>query len=127
MMAVVRWANSTRSSATCITTCSSSHRPRALRDEVQTGIQTYGRLHAELCYVYAYEVDGLNHANLMDDANIPSLLSAPYIGYNQAHQLHLPQHARFLLSKDNPTYYSGNSRTDRLAAHNDGWSGRSRS
>ncbi len=45
---------------------------KALRDEVQRGIQTYGLvLVPKYGYIYAYEVDGLGHAILTDDANIP--------------------------------------------------------
>jgi hypothetical protein len=49
---------------------------------VQRGIQTYGLvLVPKYGYIYAYEVDGFGHAILTDDANIPSLLAAPYFGY----------------------------------------------
>src|SRR5271165_1826751 len=51
---------------------------KILRSEVQTGIQTFGVVFTpNYGYVYAYEVDGFGHAVMMDDANIPSLLSAP--------------------------------------------------
>ena len=80
----------------------------ALRDEVQRGIQTYGLvLVPKYGYVYAYEVDGLGHAILTDDANIPSLLSAPYLGYTMpADQFYLNTRS-FLLSQDNPSFYQG--------------------
>jgi uncharacterized protein len=100
-----------------------SHRAGALRDEVQTGIQTYGVVFTpNYGYVYAYEVDGLNHANLMDDANIPSLLSAPYIGYTTPNSFIYANTRKFLLSKDNPTYYVGKLARGIGSPHtNDGW------
>ncbi len=80
----------------------------ALRDEVQRGIQTYGLvLVPKYGYIYAYEVDGLGHAILTDDANIPSLLSAPYIGYTVPNDRYYENTRRFLLSQDNPSFYQG--------------------
>jgi meiotically up-regulated gene 157 (Mug157) protein len=80
----------------------------ALRDEVQRGIQTYGLVWVpKYGYIYAYEVDGLGHAILTDDANIPSLLSAPYIGYTTPSDRYYENTRRFLLSKDNPSFYQG--------------------
>ncbi len=81
---------------------------RALRDDVQHGIQTYGLvLVPKYGYIYAYEVDGLGHAILTDDANIPSLLSAPYIGYTTTSDRYYQNTRRFLLSQDNPSFYQG--------------------
>ncbi|HTW82545.1 MAG TPA: glycoside hydrolase family 125 protein [Candidatus Sulfotelmatobacter sp.] len=85
-----------------------AQRAFALRDEVQAGIQTYGVVFTpNYGYVYAYEVDGLGNSILMDDANIPSLLSAPYLGYGTTNSLIYRNTRRFLLSKDDPTYYAG--------------------
>ncbi len=81
---------------------------KALRDEVQRGIQTFGLvLVPKYGYIYAYEVDGLGHAILTDDANIPSLLSAPYIGYTNANDRYYQNTRGFLLSQDNPSFYQG--------------------
>ena len=33
--------------------------------------------------IYAYEVDGMGNSLLMDDANVPSLLSMPYLNYTE--------------------------------------------
>jgi uncharacterized protein len=80
----------------------------ALRDEVQRGIQTYGLVYMpKYGYVYAYEVDGLGHAILTDDANIPSLLSAPYLGYATPDDRYYLNTRAFLLSQDNPSFYQG--------------------
>jgi uncharacterized protein len=80
----------------------------SLRDEVQRGIQTYGLVFVpKYGYIYAYEVDGLGHAILTDDANIPSLLSAPYIGYTLPNDRYYENTRNFLLSGDNPSFYQG--------------------
>ena len=84
----------------------------------QTGIQTYGVVFTpNYGYIYAYEVDGLNHANLMDDANIPSLLSAPYIGYVDVHDSIYQATRRFALSPSDPYYYSGREASGIGSAH----------
>lgn len=85
-----------------------AHAAKSLQQEVRKGIQTYGLLPTpNYGYIYAYEVDGLGNAVFTDDANIPSLLSAPYIGYVMATDKYYQATRRFLLSADNPTFYTG--------------------
>jgi meiotically up-regulated gene 157 (Mug157) protein len=85
-----------------------SNRAKTLRAEVQDGIQQYGEVFTpNYGYVYAYEVDGLGHEILMDDANIPSLLAAPYLGYTKPDSFVYKNTRRFLLSRDDPYYYIG--------------------
>lgn len=59
--------------------------------------------------IFAYEVDGTGHQNLIDDANIPSLLSLPYLCPEEIPLNHsIYQNTRkFVLSRDNPWFYSG--------------------
>lgn len=57
--------------------------------------------------VWAYEVDGFGNRHHMDDANVPSLLSLPYLG---ACPLDDPLYRRtraFVLSPDNPYFFRG--------------------
>ncbi|MGH7728831.1 MAG: glycoside hydrolase family 125 protein [Vulcanimicrobiaceae bacterium] len=76
--------------------------------QVQAGVEQYGTITVKgIGKMYAYEVDGLGHYNLMDDANIPSLLSIPYIGYEDAHDPLYTSTRKFVLSSRNPYYYSG--------------------
>jgi meiotically up-regulated gene 157 (Mug157) protein len=79
-----------------------------LATEVERGIERYGTLHFEKYgKLFAYEVDGYGHANLMDDANIPSLLSIPYFGYRSADDATYRATRRFVLSQRNPYYFVG--------------------
>ena len=56
---------------------------------------------------YAYEVDGFGQFNIMDDANLPSLLSMPYMGYCEKDDPLYLATRRMVLSSRNPFYYAG--------------------
>lgn len=85
-----------------------AERAERLRAAVEAGIQTYGIVqHPEFGAIYAYEVDGFGGFNLMDDANVPSLLSIPYLGYRPASDPIYQNTRRFILSDANPYYYRG--------------------
>jgi meiotically up-regulated gene 157 (Mug157) protein len=76
--------------------------------EIQRGIEQNGTLELKgVGRIYAYEVDGLGHANVMDDANIPSLLSIPYYGYLPAANSIYKTTRAFVLSDRNPYYFAG--------------------
>mmetsp|Transcript_1243 Transcript_1243/g.1875 ORF Transcript_1243/g.1875 Transcript_1243/m.1875 type:complete len:546 (+) Transcript_1243:76-1713(+) len=80
---------------------------RALRLEIDQGIQEHAIVdHPKYGKVYAYEVNGMGDYLLMDDANVPSLMSIPYIGYNYVSEIYANTR-RFILSTDNPTYQKG--------------------
>ena len=81
---------------------------RKLSDEIDNGIKTYGIVnHPKYGRMYAYETDGFGNYNLMDDANSPSLLAAPYLGYCDKDDEFYQNTRRFILSKDNPYYFEG--------------------
>lgn len=89
-----------------------AQRAERLREEITAGIETYGIARtAEFGEIYAYETDGFGQYNLMDDANVPSLLSMEYLGYIPRRRDVAENTRRFLLSEANPYYYKG----DRLS------------
>ncbi len=57
--------------------------------------------------IWAYEVDGLGGAHLMDDANVPSLLSLPYLGFCAKTDPRYLRTRQFCLSGDNPHFVTG--------------------
>ena len=77
-------------------------------EEIEDGIRRFGIVKdPDGCDMYAYETDGLGNYLLMDDANSPSLLSLPYIGYcKKSDPLYLNTR-KILLSENNPYYHSG--------------------
>lgn len=79
-----------------------------LAAEIDDGIRAYGIVeHPKFGRIYAYETDGFGNYNLMDDANSPSLLAIPYLGYRSVHDEVYQNTRRFILSKENPYYYEG--------------------
>ena len=81
---------------------------RALSSEISQALETHALVqHPRHGEIWAYEVDGFGGANLMDDANIPSLISLPYLGFCAKDDPRYLRTRGFLLSKDNPQYVSG--------------------
>ena len=79
-----------------------------LLSDIEQGIEKFGTVeHPKYGKIYAYEVDGLGGVNIMDDANVPSLLSLPYLGYCEKNDTLYQNTRKFILSKDNPYYYEG--------------------
>lgn len=75
--------------------------------QVKQAIEKEGRVLTEdFGWIYAYETDGWGMYNLMDDANVPSLLAMDYIGY-EGHRQTAQNTRRFLLSCGNPYYFQG--------------------
>lgn len=81
---------------------------RELADEIRAAIEEHGTVNHEIFgKVYAYEVDGFGNYNLMDDANVPSLLSASYLGYVDEDDEVYQNTRKMILSEANPYFYKG--------------------
>lgn len=85
-----------------------SARAEALRTAISEGIEKFALVeHEKYGKMYAYETDGLGNYNLMDDANVPSLLALPYLEVCPADDEIYRNTRAFVLSGDNPYYYAG--------------------
>jgi uncharacterized protein len=79
-----------------------------LATEIEQAIQKYAVVtHPQFGKVYAYEINGLGSYNLMDDANVPSLLSLPYLGALKNSDPIYSNTRKFLLSPYNPFFFKG--------------------
>ena len=80
-------------------------RSRALRlqKDVLAGIAAHGIKDG----MYCYEVDGLGHCNMMDDANVPSLLSIPYINSRHYDRAIWQNTYAWIWSVSNPYFFVG--------------------
>ncbi|EOC5020377.1 glycoside hydrolase family 125 protein [Listeria monocytogenes] len=79
-----------------------------LQNDIQLGIEKFGTYnHPTFGEIFAFEVDGLGNQLLMDDANVPSLLSMPIIEYLEKESPIYQNTRKFILSKSNPYYFEG--------------------
>lgn len=79
---------------------------RRVATGINHGIEKYGVVDGgKYGKIYAFEVDGYGSANVMDDPNIPSLLSAPFLSYTTLRDPIYINTRKKILSTDNP-YYS---------------------
>jgi meiotically up-regulated gene 157 (Mug157) protein len=76
---------------------------------ITNGIWEYGVVsHRKYGDVFAYEVDGFGSAIMMDDANYPSLLALPLMGFVDKNDATYKNTRRMLLEKaGNPYYLEG--------------------
>lgn len=79
-----------------------------LANEVSNALKQYATVqHAQMGKVYAYEVNGFGSYNLMDDANVPSLLSLPYLGAVSVTDPVYQSTRKLLHSSYNPFFFKG--------------------
>jgi meiotically up-regulated gene 157 (Mug157) protein len=83
---------------------------QALAGEVEAALTEWGRVeHMNFGTIFPYEVDGFGNRLFMDDANVPSLLSLPYLGCVERNDPVYRATRAFVLSEDNPYFFRGTS------------------
>jgi len=79
-----------------------------LAEEVETALEEYAVVrHHQLGEFIPFEVDGFGNYHLMDDANVPNLLSLPYLGALKNDDPLYQQTRKLLTSEYNPWFSVG--------------------
>lgn len=78
----------------------------SLADEVESALQQHAVAPTPEGTIWAYEVDGFGGRVLMDDANVPSLLSLPYLNCSPDTALYARTRT-FIWSERNPWFFHG--------------------
>jgi meiotically up-regulated gene 157 (Mug157) protein len=79
-----------------------------LAAEVEKALKEHAVVtHPQFGKVYAYEVNGFGSYNLMDDANVPSLLAMPYLGAIKNTDPIYQNTRKLVLSSFNPFFFKG--------------------
>ena len=80
----------------------------ALADEVAAALEKHAvNRTTEFGSIYAFEVDGFGNQYIMDDANVPSLLSLSYLDESLASDPVCQNTRRFVWSDANPYFWRG--------------------
>lgn len=76
--------------------------------EVENAVSKYGIYnHPEFGKIYAFETNGFGSYNLMDDANVPSLLALPYLDAVKKEDPIYQNTRKFIWSEHNPFFFKG--------------------
>ncbi|KAA3438790.1 glycoside hydrolase family 125 protein [Rufibacter hautae] len=82
----------------------------AMASEVEKALQTHAVVdHPQHGRIYAFEVDGFGNYYFMDDANVPSLLSLPYLGALPVSDPVYQNTRKYILSENNPFFFKGSA------------------
>jgi uncharacterized protein len=86
-----------------------TEKARAMSDAIASGIKEHAVFnHPLFKQVYAYEVDGYGSRIFMDDANLPSLLSLPLMGFvDRNDPTYLATREMVLSGQGNPYFLKG--------------------
>jgi meiotically up-regulated gene 157 (Mug157) protein len=80
----------------------------SLAAEIEQALEKYAIIdYKDFGKIYAYEINGFGSYNLMDDANVPSLLSLPYLGAVKNTDPVYMNTREFVLSENNPFFFRG--------------------
>jgi uncharacterized protein len=80
----------------------------ALANEVENALKAHSIVnHLNYGHILAYETDGFGNHLMMDDSNVPSLLSLPYLGCLKLNDPLYQNTRRFLLSTDHCWFFKG--------------------
>lgn len=108
MFAVVTLSNLSEIISTLYNDSSFSKECLDLSNEVDLALKKFAILdHPYAGKIYPLEVDGFGNALFMDDANVPNLLSIPYLGYCSADNQLYKNTRKFSLSNYNPWFHKG--------------------
>jgi hypothetical protein len=79
-----------------------------LATEVENALKEYAVVdHYKLGKIIPYEVDGFGNHHFMDDSNVPSLLSLPYLGALEKDDSLYKNTRKYLFSEYNPYFFKG--------------------